>query len=117
MIESLDIAPNAGIIRDVTVQEDSMPVRNIPQRESEIMDSLVKSGRYKCSEDVIAAAFDLLIDFESEYGFKLQAMRAAVQEGIDAIDRGEYREFESVDELNAYLSKIADEVIEEIEAR
>ena len=94
-----------------------MPVRNIPQRESEMMDSLVKSGRYKCADDVIAAAFDLLVDFESEYAHKLKALQDAVQVGIDSIDRGEYLEFESVDALNAHLSKIADEVIAEIKAR
>lgn len=42
---------------------------------------------------------------------KLKALRAAAQAGVDALDRGQFKEFEHVDDLLAYLDKLAAEAI------
>lgn len=42
---------------------------------------------------------------------KLQRLRDAVQVGIDAIERGEFMEFESMEDLERHLNAIADKAI------
>jgi antitoxin ParD1/3/4 len=42
---------------------------------------------------------------------KLQRLREAVQVGIDAIARGEFTEFESMDDLERHLNALADKAI------
>jgi antitoxin ParD1/3/4 len=39
---------------------------------------------------------------------KLEALRAAAQLGISALDRGEFKEFAEVSGLVAHLNKLAD---------
>jgi hypothetical protein len=39
------------------------------------------------------------------------ALREAAQIGFDALDRGEFKEFNDADELERYLNKIADRTI------
>jgi antitoxin ParD1/3/4 len=41
----------------------------------------------------------------------LTALRNAVDRGIAAIERGEYREFVRMDDLIAYLDKVAEQAI------
>ena len=42
---------------------------------------------------------------------KLQRLREAVQVGIDAIERGEFLEFESMDDLERHLNALADKAL------
>jgi hypothetical protein len=46
---------------------------------------------------------------------KLQRLREAIQVGIDAIARGEFTEFESMDDLERHLNAPADKAISEAE--
>lgn len=48
---------------------------------------------------------------EAEETAKLQALRAAAEAGIAAIERGDFRAFDSMDELAAHLEKVAGEAI------
>ncbi len=41
----------------------------------------------------------------------LKVLRQAARVGLDAFDRGEFKEFDSVEELEAYLSSLSDKVI------
>jgi hypothetical protein len=38
-------------------------------------------------------------------------MREAAQIGFEALDRGEFKEFDNADDLECYLNKIADRTI------
>ena len=58
-----------------------------------------------------------MANFESEEIEKLQALHAAARAGCDAIDRGQFMEFESVEDLQAYLDDLADRVIAGIAER
>ena len=49
-------------------------------------------------------------DVEAEDRAKLEWMRAAVQVGLDQIERGEGIEFASIEELEAEIERIFDEV-------
>ncbi len=40
---------------------------------------------------------------------KLEWLRGAVRDGIDQIDRGEVREFESIDELDRHIDQLGTE--------
>jgi antitoxin ParD1/3/4 len=42
---------------------------------------------------------------------KLEALRAAAQLGISALERGEFREFTDASGLVVYLNKFADDVL------
>jgi antitoxin ParD1/3/4 len=41
----------------------------------------------------------------------LETIRQAARLGFDALDRGEFKEFEDVDDLERYLNKITDPII------
>jgi antitoxin ParD1/3/4 len=42
---------------------------------------------------------------------KLEALRAAAQLGVSALDRGEFKEFADASVLVAHLNKLADDVL------
>ena len=45
---------------------------------------------------------------------QLKALRAAARVGVDALDRGQFKEFESIEDLQAYLYNLAAKVIARI---
>ncbi|SRR6266540_1725319 len=48
---------------------------------------------------------------EAEDAAKLQVLRQAARVGLDALGRDEFKEFDSIEELEAYLSNRSDKVI------
>jgi hypothetical protein len=42
----------------------------------------------------------------------LSQLRAAIQVGVEAVDRGEFLEFETMDALMAHLDEVADRVLQ-----
>ena len=48
---------------------------------------------------------------EAEDAAKLKGLRKAASAGFDALDRGEFREFDSIDDLRTYLNAISDKII------
>lgn len=43
---------------------------------------------------------------------KLNALQSAARIGFDAIERGEYQQFDNVGDLTAYLRRLSDEIID-----
>jgi len=41
----------------------------------------------------------------------LAALRQAARVGLDALDRGEFKEFKDVDDLERYLNKITEPIV------
>ena len=58
----------------------------------------------------------LLEQREQEDKAKIEWLRAAAKEGFDQLDRGEGIEFESMDDLDAFIDQIGEEVSAEIAA-
>jgi antitoxin ParD1/3/4 len=58
----------------------------------------------------------LLEQREQEDKAKIEWLRAAAKEGFDQLDRGEGIEFESMDDFDAYIDQIGEEVRAEIAA-
>jgi antitoxin ParD1/3/4 len=90
-----------------------MPTRNVvlTERQEEFIESLVKSGRYQNASEVLRDGLRLVEQREAEDAGKLAALRAAAGVGVDALDRGEFKEFRNIEDLQAYLNDLSDKVI------
>jgi antitoxin ParD1/3/4 len=90
-----------------------MPTRNVvlTKRQEELIESLVESGRYQNASEVLREGLRLVEQREAEDASKLKALRAAARVGVNALDRGEFREFESIEDLQAYLNDLSEKVI------
>jgi len=83
-----------------------MPTRNVvlTERQEELLERLVKSGRYQNASEVLRDGLRLVEQREAEDAGKLKALRKAARAGVGALDRGDFKEFENIDELQTYLN-------------
>jgi antitoxin ParD1/3/4 len=90
-----------------------MPTRNavLTERQEDFIEALVKSGRYQNASEVPRDALRLMEQREAQDAGKLEALPAAARIGVDALDRGEFKEFEDIEDLQAYLNDLSDKVI------
>jgi antitoxin ParD1/3/4 len=90
-----------------------MPTRNVvlTKRQEEFLERLVESGRYQNASEVLREGLRLVEQHAAEDATKLKALRAAARAGVDALDRGQFKECESIDDLHAYLDDLAAKVI------
>ena len=90
-----------------------MPTRNVvlTERQEELIESLVKSGRYQNASEVLRQGLRLVEQREADDAGRLQALRAAAGVGITALDRGEFKEFRDIEDLQAYLNDLSEKVI------
>ena len=80
-----------------------------------MVEKLVRSGRYQNASEVLREGLRLVEEREKANAAKLKALREAAQVGIDAIERGEYKEFASARDLSNYLREVGERVILEAE--
>lgn len=83
----------------------------LTKRQEELIESLVKSGRYQNASEVLRDGLRLVEQREAEDAGKLKALRAAARVGVGALDRGEFKEFRNVEDLEAYLNDLSEKVI------
>jgi antitoxin ParD1/3/4 len=90
-----------------------MPTRNVvlTERQEELIEALVKSGRYQNASEVLRDGLRPVEQREAENEGRLKALRAAARVGVRALDRGEFKEFESIRDLQAYLNDLSEKVI------
>jgi antitoxin ParD1/3/4 len=90
-----------------------MPTRNVvlTEHQEQVIEELVGSGRYQNASEVLREGLRLVEQREAEDTAKLEALREAVQIGFDALDRGEFKEFENFDELETYLTGLSERII------
>ena len=90
-----------------------MPTRNVvlTKRQEELIEGLVKSGRYQNASEVLRDGLRLVEQREAEDAGKLEALRAAARVGAGALDRGEFREFTTFEDLDAFLTDLSNKVI------
>src|ERR1700677_2984448 len=87
-----------------------MPTRNVvlTERQEVLIEALVQSGRYQNASEVMREGLRLVEDREVEEARKLEALRAAADLGISALNRGEFKDFADASAVIAHLNKLAD---------
>jgi antitoxin ParD1/3/4 len=92
-----------------------MPTINVvlTKRHANMIDALIESGRYQNASEVLREGLRLVEQREAEAARKLEALREAVRVGAEALDRGEFKHFESIEDLQVYLDDLAEKVISE----
>jgi antitoxin ParD1/3/4 len=90
-----------------------MPTRNVvlTKRQEELIETLVESGRYQNASEALRDGLRPVEQREAEDASKLKALRVAARVGVNALNRGEFKEFESIEDLQAYLNDLSDRVI------
>jgi antitoxin ParD1/3/4 len=90
-----------------------MPTRNVvlTKRQQQFIKTLVGSGRYQNASEVLREGLRLVEQREAEDAAKLKVLRKAARVGFGALDRGDFKEFDSFDDLEAYLNRLSDKVI------
>lgn len=90
-----------------------MPTRNVvlTDRQEKLIDALVSSGRYQNASEVLRDGLRLIENREAEEAAKLEALRAAAQVGVDALDRGASKNFADASALASHLNALAASIL------
>lgn len=89
-----------------------MPTQNVnlPGPMAAFIQQRVNSGRYQNASEVVRAALRLLEQRESEDEIRLQMLRRQVQEGFDALDRGEHTTF-TPEQFDTWLNQTRQQLL------
>jgi len=90
-----------------------MPTRNVvlTDRQTELIERLVRSGRYQNASEVLREGLRLIEDREAREKARLTALREAARVGVADIEAGRFQTFDSQEEFERYLSRIGHETI------
>lgn len=90
-----------------------MPTRNVvlTDHQAELIDRLVKSGRYQNASEVLRDGLRLVERMEGEARARLKALREAARVGIADAEAGRYRSFSTGDELSRHLLALSEEAV------
>jgi antitoxin ParD1/3/4 len=92
---------------------DAMPTRNVvlTDHHERVIQNLVSSGRYQNASEVLRAGLRLIEQEDAKEAAKLAALREAARIGFEAIDRGEYHEFNDAEEYGKFVDAIVEDEI------
>jgi antitoxin ParD1/3/4 len=95
------------------LERTPMPTRNVvlTKHQEKLIETLIESGRYQNASEVLRDGLRLVEQREAEDAAKLEVLRDAARVGIAALDRGEFKEFENIEDLQAYLNDLSEKVI------
>ena len=90
-----------------------MPTRNVvvTDRQATLIDTLVASGRYQNASDVLRDGLRMLEAHHLEASARLDALRAAAQSGLNALECGQFQDFADADSLRTHLTQLATTVL------
>ena len=90
-----------------------MPTRNVvlTDHQASLVEHLVASGRYQNASEVLREGLRLVEQREAEDAYRLEALRSAVQVGIEDIAAGKFKAFKKKASLQAHLKSITDKAI------
>ncbi len=82
-----------------------MPTRNVNLTEhyDNFIDASIAAGRFSNASEAVRAGLHLLEREEAEDRAKIEWLRSAAQEGIDAIERGDYTVLRSRLEIGSFV--------------
>jgi antitoxin ParD1/3/4 len=84
-----------------------VPTRNVsltPEQDA-FVEKLVQAGEYQNASEAVRDALRVLQQRRREDRLKLKALRAQVQAGVDALERGEFVQIDAPD-LEAYMTRL-----------
>ncbi len=86
-----------------------MPTRNVvlTDHQHEVVEALVRSGRYQNASEVLRDGLRLVEQREAEQAAKLEALRSAVQIGWRDVEAGRYRDVGQED-LAEYIAGLGE---------
>jgi antitoxin ParD1/3/4 len=76
-----------------------------------LIETLVESGRYQNASEVLRDGLRLVEQRQAEEASKLKALKEAARLGVASLDRGEFKEFGRIEDLEAYLNDLSQKVI------
>jgi antitoxin ParD1/3/4 len=90
-----------------------MPTRNVvvTNHQAELIERLVESGRYQNASEVLREGLRLVEQRDAEEKAKLEALRAAVQVGLDDMAAGRFQAFETAETLDEHFQALTDKVL------
>jgi antitoxin ParD1/3/4 len=85
-----------------------MPTRNVSltAEQDAFIDKMLEQGEYGNASEAMRDAIRALQQRRAEDALKLDKLRVAIDQGIAALERGEYTEVADAD-LDAYLDELA----------
>ena len=85
-----------------------MPTRNVflTRHLDSFIASGIEKGHYSDASEVVCEGLRLLEQREAEDRAKVEWLRGATQEGIDAIERGEYVTLSSPEAIEGHLHSL-----------
>jgi len=95
-----------------------MPTRNLvlTDHQHEMIDTLVRSGRYQNASEVLREGLRLIEQREAEEAIKLEALRRAAQAGWDHLEAGRYRDVGN-DDLEDFIGQLGNRAGDQVRAR
>lgn len=85
-----------------------MPTRNISltTEQDDFINEVLRAGEYQNASEAVRDAIRTLQHRRAWEALKLERLRQLIQEGAEALDRGDYTEVDDQD-LDAYLDGLA----------
>ena len=85
-----------------------MPTRNISLSDQfdGFIAASIEEGRYGNASEVVREGLRLLQQREAEDRAKIEWLRSAVQEGVDAIERGDYIVLDTDQDIDAMMDAL-----------
>ncbi len=84
-----------------------MPTRNVsltPEQDA-FVEKLVQAGEYQNASEAVRDALRVLQQRRREDALKVKALRAHLQAGVDALERGEFVQIDEPN-LEAYVTRL-----------
>jgi antitoxin ParD1/3/4 len=84
-----------------------MPTRNISltRQQDAFIEEIVDSGEYQNASEAFRDALRALQQRRREDALKLKALRAAIKQGLDSIEQGDYIDVDD-SQLESYLDSL-----------
>jgi antitoxin ParD1/3/4 len=83
----------------------------LTDHQANMVEQLVQSGRYQNASEVLREGLRLVEQREAEEASRLEALRSAVELGIDDIQAGRFKTFDSKESLRAHLKMLTAKTI------
>lgn len=95
-----------------------MPTRNVvlSEHQQELVEQLVRSGRYQSASEVLREGLRLIEQRESIEAAKLKALQEAARQGWSDIAAGHYVDL-SEDELDHFIASLGQEASSRLETK